>query len=630
MLQKNRFSTLIYLLITLLQFPAYSQDRSSDLGIRLDSLSVTYPQFKQKIDVSVNNISLQEFLRSIASANELNITVERDLTQAISANFTKIRIIDVLYFVCKKYDLDFSISGGILNIFPFVHPKIVIPEKEIQLTYDAGADLFNYDFKNDSLIDIVKEFSRKTGKNLVIAPDLTGKLISGYLQNTGLESGLEQLAFANDLKINRIEENVFIVERKEKEIDSKNNRELENKAKRNLKGNASFIVRNDSVISLVADHKSIMTILNDVSGALNHDFFLFSDIKGEVTFSVNNLTYENFLSNLFNGTEYTFRKIDSVYLIGLRTVEGLRETKVLSMKYRTIDKIIDVIPAELKKGLEISPFPDLNSLIVTGSYPKIREMEVFLAQIDQVVPVVIIELMIVDVNSSKVVSTGISAGLGTEPVETKGTVFPSVDITLSTSSINNLIDGLNGFGSLNIGKVTPNFYLKLKALEEQGYLRIRSTPKLATINGHEAKMSIGRTEYYLETSNNVIGSQNPQNIITQQYKSVNADLSITINPMVSVDEQITLDVKVKQSSFTERITNTAPPGTITRDFQSLIRVRNEEMVILGGLEEITLNDSGSGVPFLSRIPVIKWLFSSRTHSKSKNKLTVFVKPTVLF
>ena len=100
--------------------------------------------------------------------------------------------------------------------------------------------------------------------------------------------------------------------------------------------------------------------------------------------------------------------------------------------------------------------------------------------------------------------------------------------------------------------------------------------------------------------------------------------------MVSGDEQITLNIGVKQSNFTTRISPTAPPGTITRDFQSLVRVKNEEMVILGGLEENTSSDVGSGVPLLSRIPILKWFFSSRTKAKNKNKLTIFIKPTVVY
>src|SRR5690606_18796425 len=117
---------------------------------------------------------------------------------------------------------------------------------------------------------------------------------------------------------------------------------------------------------------------------------------------------------------------------------------------------------------------------------------------------------------------------------------------------------------INLGAVTPNFYINLKAMESNGVLKLRSTPQIATLNGHEAKLSIGQTQYYLEVSNNVIGSQNPQNIISQNYKPVNADLSVSIDPQVSGDEQITMTINVKQASFTERITDTAPPGSINR------------------------------------------------------------------
>ena len=53
-------------------------------------------------------------------------------------------------------------------------------------------------------------------------------------------------------------------------------------------------------------------------------------------------------------------------------------------------------------------------------------------------------------------------------------------------------------------------------------------------------------------------------------------------------------------------------------------------MVLGGLEERVKNDSGTGVPFLARVPVIKWLFSKRRREDSKSKLTVLIKPTVIY
>jgi type IV pilus assembly protein PilQ len=321
-----------------------------------------------------------------------------------------------------------------------------------------------------------------------------------------------------------------------------------------------------------------------------------------------------------------------VYLIGERNLEGLRQNKLIKLKYRTVDKTLDLIPAELKKGVDLKVFKDLNGIVASGSMIRIQEIENFLIQIDQIVPLVYIEVIIADVRKSNSLSAGISAGLGDKPRTTTGMILPNYEVGLSSTTVNNLIKGLSGFGAINLGSVTPNFYVTLKALEEQGALKIRSTPQIATLNGHAAKLSIGKTEYYLEVQNNLVNTTNvQQNLLqSQQYKPVNADLSISIDPQVSGDEQITMDINVKQSSFTERISNTAPPGTINRDFQSMVRVKNGEMIMLGGLEETSNQNSGSGLPLLSRIPVLKWFFGNNTKRKSENKLTIFIKPTITY
>ena len=109
-----------------------------------------------------------------------------------------------------------------------------------------------------------------------------------------------------------------------------------------------------------------------------------------------------------------------------------------------------------------------------------------------------------------------------------------------------------------------------------------------------------------------------------------SDLSIGIRPLVSGDGNITLSINVLQSSFNgERIDPEAPPGMNSREFTSTIRVKNKDVIILGGIEETNKNDSGSGVPFLARVPVVKWLFSKRTRTASKSKLSVLIKPTII-
>jgi type IV pilus assembly protein PilQ len=296
------------------------------------------------------------------------------------------------------------------------------------------------------------------------------------------------------------------------------------------------------------------------------------------------------------------------------------------LQNRSVDKLTEVLPKDITGGLEVIEFPELNSLLVSGPAYQINDFNSFIKEIDKTVPVVLIEVIIMYVNKSFNVSTGIQAGLGNAPVSTTGSLFPELNINLGVNEINKII---NESGWINLGNVTPNFYVTLQAMEAQGFLELESTPKLSTLNGHEASLAIGNTEYYLEERTDIIGTQNPTQTTSQQYKSVNAELKLKIKPFVSGDEQITLEIEVLQSDFTERISKTAPPGSVNRNFTSLIRVKNQETILLGGLMEKKTSDSGSGVPILSRLPIIKWIFSSRKHEDSDSKLSVLIRPTII-
>lgn len=378
---------------------------------------------------------------------------------------------------------------------------------------------------------------------------------------------------------------------------------------------------------------------------------------------------------------YTFMKKDNIYYFGTKSQLTVRNIKSITMMHRSIEllgdpataektvgrtqtnftnyntntsggfqqqqpqqqtqnaakdgspteSILTIIPDEVKKDLDIKIDKELNSFLVNGPAENIQRFESFIKYIDKPVPVILIEVMLLEVSRSAVVETGISAGIGDKPVTTTGTVFPTADITLGAQTINKIINGFDGFGSLNIGAVVPNFYLSLKALETNGDIKIRSSPRLSTLNGHKASLSIGETTYYVVTSQNYYGSQITQTSEIKNYQPIDADLSVTIRPLVSGDGQITLDIKVIQSSFNgEKIDEDAPPGINSRQFTSIIRVKDRDLIVLGGLEEKVKNDSGTGVPLLSRIPIIKWLFSSRRREDSRKKLTILVKPTVIY
>lgn len=322
----------------------------------------------------------------------------------------------------------------------------------------------------------------------------------------------------------------------------------------------------------------------------------------------------------------------SFYQDGGMQEDGNHCVRVFPMQFRTVDNIVEIIPERLKEKMDIKVFPDLNSLILSGDKYRVDELEKYLIGIDKSVPMISIDVVIVDATDRKSRSTGVKFGKGLEPSgQSYGQFSPGVDVSLGAAQINKLINAFNGIGLVNLGKVGDNFYAGLKLLEEDGTITLRSTPRLSTLNGHKATLTSGEVKYYKESQVNIIGTQNPMQSESYMWKNVEATFTLELLPYVSADSTITIHVDLSQDEFTERDNGdlTAPPGKTKRGFNSIVKVHDGEMVLLGGIERNLLDDTSAGLPFIARVPVLRLLFGNVTKTKENRKLNVFIRPVVI-
>jgi len=608
---------------------AQHSTRSESLRVQLENAVLETPQLENKVSFSVSDVSLYEFIRALGVNNKLNLDIDVTLTDPVAVNFNNVSIIDILVYLSDQYSLDVFLTGNIISIVKYFPPTALPPPPEpkvYNIHYNPELQLLSYDLQTDTLSSVIKKITESAGVNIIIPHSLRNRYVSGFIQSVPIEEAIKELAYSNSLVFRKKDSvNFYLEEFDQKEVNTPNSSLA-------LPQGLELVTNHkDSILSIRANGIPIKDVLAAAAQQLNISYFIFSDIKGVTDLKAEGLDINTFFKYLFNASEYTYRTSNGVYLIGERKLEEIRTAEVYQLKYRTVTKLTEQIPAELKKGLEILPFADLNSLIIAGSGPAVSELKNFLRQIDKVVPVINIELIILDIRKSHSVSTGIMAGIDSKMTTSSYTsVFPSIDMTLSANTINNIIEGINGTGLVNLGRVTPGFYISLKASEDNGNLKIRSTPRLSTLNGKEAEMTIGETRYYSEQTTNVITTQSTTTVNARIFKELQANFSVVITPIVSGDEQITLDISVEQSTFTEQFTKDGPYGRLTRNFKSSVRVKNNEVILLGGLEEKSNNSAGQGIPVLSRIPVLKWIFSSRSNSSKKSKLAILIHPTVFY
>lgn len=630
---------------------SFAQDRYTALETQLKGLAqYDVAGLKETVDISVSGTDLQEFIRGIAIANKLNINVDPTLKINVSNNFTNESVINILVFLCKQYDLDIKFTGSIMSITKYMAPEAVkmVVRKEIHVGF-ASPNLLSLDVNNDSLIAVCKKIASMSGINVVASSKVANKKVTLYVKDMEFEKALNQLAFANDLKLVLNKDSVYQLEEKDPEPKFSNTRGNTARDK-NGRGSSSR-GRNrqasgaptDMAFEIIGEDSSgvshfnisvidgpISDILKQVAYELDVDYFLYSDITGNATLNVSEVNFDNFLQQLLVSSDYTYKKDDLLYLIGERSIEKLRSTHVFQLDHRSVEDITDFIPAEMKDGVDIQIFNELNSLIMSGSEPNIREIEAFLFAIDKEVPVITIDIMIVDVNTSSAMSSGLKIGRGKNESATEGATFaPGYTDTYSAKNINNLLSVLKGFSPIKLGIVSPDFYINMRLLESNNNLEIKSTPRLSTLNGHEATMTIGATTYYQETQRTISSNQSYNENLTVNWKPLNADMNVTLLPNVSGDDNVTLDIKVEITDFDGVPVDGAPPGTTTRQFESMIRVKNNEMIMLGGMERAMKSAGGSGLPFVQRVPVIRWFFGTRERNKKDSKLVIFIKPTII-
>jgi len=611
---------------------------------RLNNLAIILPGLNQKVQMNVSGVSIQEFLRALAQANNLNINIDPQLNFKVFNNFTNETALNVLVFLTKEYGLDINLIGTIMSVTKSPEPRIVIPLREINARYNKQNNSLSLELNNDTLSQVARKITQISQKNIVVPGALLGRRVSAFFADAPFETALEKLAYANELKLVKTSDNVFVFEALGENEELYINADKNTSVRRNLKqantmgnnpgGGGNFrlesrMVAGKKLISIDALNVPMADVVKTVAQEMSNGYFLYSDLRGNITTRVNDISYEDLLTSIFHGTEYTYRLENGIYLIGDRRIEGLRAHKIVQLQNRSLDTIQNMIPAEWKRGVEIKEFREQNTILLSGSSPQINEIEAFIKQLDKMVPMVLIEVTMIDIRKGKSVKTGISAGVA-DSVKTGGTVFPGLDYTFGAKSINSFLSRLGRNSSINLGRVTPNFYVSLSALETNSNVEIRSVPKLSTLNGHSATLSIGSKRYYSTSTQNVIPSLTAQTVVTQQFTPVEANLDIDIRPVVSGDNQVTLNIKVNISDFVGDPPLNQPPPTSTSKFESIIRARNEDMIVLGGMERTESSESGSGVPILSRIPILKWLFSSRSKGTSKVVTVVFIKPTIIY
>ncbi|MGD9822807.1 type IV pilus secretin PilQ [Desulfobacter sp.] len=255
-----------------------------------------------------------------------------------------------------------------------------------------------------------------------------------------------------------------------------------------------------------------------------------------------------------------------------------------------------------------------NMLIVTDTQAKIAQANELIYRLDKVTPQIMIEAKVVEVTKEFSRSFGVKWNLSNASDVTSGFVDDySVSVNGSTVGVSGDFSFFGLFGS----SVTA-LNAKLEASEEQGDVRIVSSPRILTLDNKKAMIKQGQEYAYLERDDSGGSSV--------AYKDI--DLLLEVTPHVTPDNRISMTVRLTKNDVAS-ISSDGVPTLATNEAETELLVNNNDTVVIGGVVKTTRSQDSDGIPFLQGIPGLGYLFSSKAKVDDRNELLIFLTPSIV-
>jgi general secretion pathway protein D len=304
-------------------------------------------------------------------------------------------------------------------------------------------------------------------------------------------------------------------------------------------------------------------------------------------------------------------------------------------------EIQDIVNA-LRQILEISriqPLVSQGALVVRGTPDQIALATKLVGDLDRSKPEVVVDIAIMQVSRDKAHTLGINPPTSAtvalqQNINTTSTTNGTTTTTptSSSSSGSNTIN-LNALANLNATDfqvtITP---ATLTALASDSSTKLIQNPQIRAVDGQKASLKIGdRVPVATGSFQPGIGGVGINPLVNTQFQYLDVGVNIDITPFVHADREIGLKISMDISSVTSHtnIGGIDQPIIGQRKIEHEIRLKEGEVNLLGGMLEDQQTKSLTGIPGLSQIPLLKYLFSQTQADHSENEIVFALIPHIV-
>jgi general secretion pathway protein D len=287
-------------------------------------------------------------------------------------------------------------------------------------------------------------------------------------------------------------------------------------------------------------------------------------------------------------------------------------------------------------SIKIYGVPSQNAIVIRGTPDELLLAQKLINDLDKARSEVVVDIAVLEVSKNWERTLGIawptSVGVALEPPNSSSSTSTTTGTTTGTTSSGSQLT-LYDLAHLKatdfavtIGSATANLLLT------DSNTKILQNPRIRATDAQKATMKIGERipiatgSYQTGAATAVVSS-----LVNTQFQYQDVGVNIEMTPTVHYDHDVTLKIKIEVTSQSGSVTisGVTEPILSQRVVDQVIRLREGEASILGGIQDKQEMVSWNGIPGLSSIPVLKYLFGSKDHTISDDELVFLVVPHIV-
>jgi len=276
------------------------------------------------------------------------------------------------------------------------------------------------------------------------------------------------------------------------------------------------------------------------------------------------------------------------------------------------------------EGTTISITPDkaTNSLVIMASPTDYQNLVQVVQKLDRRRRQVFVKALIAEVSLDKLREIGTQLGVGgggsDGTIAAAGVFDPFNFLGATNAQQKAVVTILQGLAN------NVNFSGALKLLDQNGAVNVLSTPNILTSDNKEAEIFVGENVPFLSSTN-----LSSTGLSQQSIERKDTGITLRITPQITEGEYIKLDIYQEISAVKSNKGDATDLVTTKRSAKTSVVVKDSDSVVIGGLIQSRDEDTVNKIPLLGDIPLLGYLFKTKSTSRTKTNLIILLSPRIV-